>query len=230
MDEDIISLIRENVIQGRVTQDDEGFDEGMVGQPGVSELAEKALAQGISPVDIIKKGLTEGMVIVGQKFETEEYFLPDMLASAEAVGAATEVLEPHLAKSGIKPKGKIIVATVKGDLHDIGKNIVSILLRGAGYTVKDLGNNVAPQAIVDAVEKESPQFLGLSALLTSTRIRMGETIQALTESGLRDKVKVIIGGAPVSEEFARSIGADGYGDDGFEAVRVTEALSTNVES
>ena len=230
MDEDIISLIRENVIQGRVTQDDEGFDEGMVGQPGVSELAEKALAQGISPVDIIKKGLTEGMVIVGQKFETEEYFLPDMLASAEAVGAATEVLEPHLAKSGIKPKGKIIVATVKGDLHDIGKNIVSILLRGAGYTVKDLGNNVAPQAIVDAVGKESPQFLGLSALLTSTRIRMGETIQALTERGLRDKVKVIIGGAPVSEEFARSIGADGYGDDGFEAVRVTEALSTNVES
>ena len=229
MAEDIISLIRENVIQGRVSQDDEGFDEGMVGQPGVSELAEKALAQGISPVDIIKKGLTEGMVIVGQKFETEEYFLPDMLASAEAVGAATEVLEPHLAKSGIKPKGKIIVATVKGDLHDIGKNIVSILLRGAGYTVKDLGNNVAPQAIVDAVGKESPQFLGLSALLTSTRIRMGETIQALTERGLRDKVKVIIGGAPVSEEFARSIGADGYGDDGFEAVRVTEALSTNVE-
>ncbi|MBA7642451.1 Methionine synthase [subsurface metagenome] len=229
MAEDIISLIRENVIQGRVSQDDEGFDEGMVGQPGVSELTEKALAQGISPVDIIKKGLTEGMVIVGQKFETEEYFLPDMLASAEAVGAATEVLEPHLAKSGIKPKGKIIVATVKGDLHDIGKNIVSILLRGAGYTVKDLGNNVAPQAIVDAVGKESPQFLGLSALLTSTRIRMGETIQALTERGLRDKVKVIIGGAPVSEEFARSIGADGYGDDGFEAVRVTEALSTNVE-
>jgi len=229
MDEDIISLIRENVIQGRVSQDDEGFDEGMVGQPGVSELTEKALAQGISPVDIIKKGLTEGMDVVGQKFETEEYFLPDMLASAEAVGAATEVLEPHLAKSGIKPKGKIIVATVKGDLHDIGKNIVSILLRGAGYTVKDLGNNVAPQAIVDAVGKESPQFLGLSALLTSTRIRMGETIQALTERGLRDKVKVIIGGAPVSEEFARSIGADGYGDDGFEAVRVTEALSTNVE-
>jgi len=230
MAEDIISLIRENVIQGRVSQDDEGFDEGMVGQPGVSELTEKALAQGISPVDIIKKGLTEGMVIVRQKFETEEYFLPDMLASAEAVGAATEVLEPHLANSGIKPKGKIIMATVKGDLHDIGKNIVSILLRGAGYTVKDLGNNVAPQAIVDAVKKEKPQFLGLSALLTSTRIRMSDTIQVLTESGLRDKVKVIIGGAPVSEEFARSISADGYGADGFEAVRVTEALSTGAES
>ncbi len=230
MAEDVISLIRENVIQGRVTQDDEGFDEGMVGQPGVSELTEKALARGISPEDIIKRGFSEGMVVVGQKFEAEEYYLPDMLASAEAVGAAMEILEPHLVKSGIEPKGKIIVATVKGDLHDIGKNIVSILLRGAGYTVKDLGNNIAPQVIVDAVAKESPQFLGLSALLTSTRVRMGDVIQALIESGLRDKVKVIIGGAPISEEFARSIGADGYGADGFEAVRVMEALSTGVES
>jgi 5-methyltetrahydrofolate--homocysteine methyltransferase len=229
MAEDIINLIRENVIQGRVTQDDEGFDEGKVGQPGVSELTEKALAQGISPEDIIKRGFSEAMVIVGQKYETEEYFLPDMLASAEAVGVAMEILEPHLVKSGIKPKGKIIVATVKGDLHDIGKNIVSILLRGAGYTVEDLGNNITPQAIVDAVAKESPQFLGLSALLTSTRIRMRETIELLTESGVRDKVKVIIGGAPISEEFAQSIGADGYGADGFEAVRVMEALSTNVE-
>ncbi|HEX74340.1 MAG TPA: cobalamin-binding protein [Dehalococcoidia bacterium] len=225
----MISLIRENVIQGRVTQDDEGFDEGKVGQPGVSELTEKALAQGINPEDIIKRGFSEAMVVVGQKFEIEEYFLPDMLASAEAVGAAMEILEPHLVKSGIKPKGKIIVATVKGDLHDIGKNIVSILLRGAGYTVEDLGNNITPQAIVDAVAKERPQFLGLSALLTSTRIRMRETIELLTESGVRDKVKVIIGGAPISEEFAQSIGADGYGADGFEAVRVMEALSTNVE-
>jgi 5-methyltetrahydrofolate--homocysteine methyltransferase len=227
--EDILVLIKENVIQGRPALEDEGFDEGKVGQPGVSELTENALAQGISPEDIIKRGLTEGMDVVGQKFETEEYFLPDMLASAEAVGVAMEILEPHLVKSGTKSKGKIIVATVKGDLHDIGKNIVSILLRGAGYTVKDLGNNVAPQAIVDAVRKESSQFLGLSALLTSTRIRMRDTIQALTESGLRDKVKVIIGGAPISEEFAQSIGADGYGADGFEAVRVMEAFSTDVE-
>ncbi len=133
--EDIINLIRENVIQGRVTQEDDGLEEGMVGQPGVSELIDEALAQGIDVKDIISKGLTEGMDIVGRKFEAEEYFIPDMLASAEAVGAAMEILQPHLAKSGIKAKGKIIVATVKGDLHDIGKNIVSILLRGAGYTV-----------------------------------------------------------------------------------------------
>jgi len=223
--EDIISLIKENVIQGRVSQDDEGLDEGMVGQPGVSELVEGALSQGVSVEDIINRGLTGGMNIVGEKFEAKEYFIPDMLASAEAVGAAMEILEPYLAKSGVKAKGKIIVATVKGDLHDIGKNIVSILLRGAGFAVKDLGNDVDSQTIVDAVREDSPQFLGLSALLTSTMVNMKDTIQALADNGLRDKVKVIIGGAPVSEEFARSIGADGYGADGFQAMAVVEALS-----
>jgi 5-methyltetrahydrofolate--homocysteine methyltransferase len=225
MPEDIISLIRENVIQGRVTQDDEGLDEDMVGQPGVTELTEQALASGISVKDIIKQGLTEAMEIVGQKFEAEEYFIPDMLASAEAVGAAMQILEPYLAKSGIKPKGKVVVATVKGDLHDIGKNIVSILLRGAGYIVKDLGHDIEPETIVQAVKEEKPEFLGLSALLTSTMVYMGDTIKALTESGLRNQVKIIVGGAPVSEEFAGSIGADGYGADGFQAVAVVEALS-----
>ncbi len=230
MTEDILTLLKENVIQGRVTQDDEGFDEGMVGQPGVSELIEKALAQGINPENIIKKGLTEGMDIVGQKYEVGEYFIPDMLASAEAVGVAMEILEPHLAKSGIKSKGKVIVATVKGDLHDIGKNIVSMLLRGAGYMVRDLGNDIDPQVIIAAVREYKPQFVGMSALLTSTMMHMKDTIEALTESGLRDGVKVIIGGAAVSEEFAQSIGADGYGADAFQAVRLVETLSTNVES
>ena len=229
MTEDIISLIRQNVVQGRATQDEEGLDEGIVGQPGVIELTEKALALGVSAEDIINKGLTAGMEIVGQKFETKEYFIPDMLASAEGVGAAMEILEPHLTKSGVKAKGKIVMATVKGDLHDIGKNIVSILLRGAGYRVNDLGNDVDPQVIVDAVRDEKPQFLGLSALLTSTMINMEDTIQALTESGFRDKVKVIIGGAAVSEEFAQSIGADGYGADGFQAVKVVESLGSGVE-
>jgi len=228
MTENILALLKENVIQGRVTQDDEGFDEGMAGQPGVSELIEKALAQGINPENIIEKGLTEGMNIVGQKYEANEYYIPDMLASAEAVGVAMEILEPHLAKSGIKSKGKIIVATVKGDLHDIGKNIVSMLLRGAGYMVKDLGNDIDPQVIVAAVREEKPQFVGMSALLTSTMMHMKDTIEALTGSGLRDGVKVIIGGAAVSEEFAQSIGADGYGADAFQAVRLVETLSTNI--
>ncbi|MFC2011400.1 B12-binding domain-containing protein [Chloroflexota bacterium] len=226
MVEDVISLIRENVIQGRVTRDDEGLDEGMKGQSGVSELVGEALAQGVSVEKIINQGLSAGMDIVGQKFETKEYFIPDMLASAEAVGAAMEILEPYFAKSGIKSKGKIVIATVKGDLHDIGKNIVSILLRGSGYTVKDLGNDIDTQTIVDAVREEHPQFLGLSALLTSTMMQMSDIVLALKEGGLRDEVKVIIGGAPVSEKFAKSIGADGYGADGFQAVAVVEALSS----
>jgi len=230
MPEDTISLIQENVIQGRVTNDDEGMDEGMVGQPGVTELVEKALASGLSIKDIITKGLSGGMNIVGQKFEAGKYFIPDMLASAQAVGAAMEILEPYLAGSGINAKGKIIVATLKDDLHDIGKNIVSILLRGAGYTVKDLGNNVDIQVIVDAVREEKPQFLGLSALLTSTMARMADVIQMLEENGLRDQVKVVVGGAPVSEEFAKSIGADGYGADGFQAIAVVEALNSGIEN
>ena len=230
MTEDIISLIQENVIQGRITRDDEGMDEGMVGQPGVTELVEKALASDLSIQDIITKGLSGGMKIVGEKFEGGEYFIPDMLASAEAVGVAMEILQPRLAASDIKTKGTIIVATVKDDLHDIGKNIVSILLRGAGYTVKDLGNNVDTQVIVDAVREEKPQILGLSALLTSTMAGMADVVQAIEKSGLRDQVKIIVGGAPVSEEFAKSIGADGYGADGFQAVAVVEAFASGTEN
>ncbi len=226
MPEDIIDLIRESVIQGRVTKDDEGLDEDMVGQPGMSELIEEALISGVDAQDIINQGLTAAMKIVGKRFEAEEYYIPDMLASAEAVGVAMEILEPELTRSGVKPKGKIIIATVKGDLHDIGKNIVSILLRGAGYIVKDLGNDIETKDIVKAVKKEKPEFLGLSALLTSTMVNMEDTIKALTESGLRDKVKIVIGGAPVSEEYAESIGADGYGADGFQAVAVVEALNS----
>ena len=225
MTESIIDRIRENVIQGRVTQDDEGMDEGMVGQPAVTELAEEALAQNIDVREIINEGLTKGMSLVGDKFEAGEYFIPDMLASAEAVGAAMEMLEPHLEGSGIKSKGKILIATVQGDLHDIGKNIVSILLRGAGYTVKDLGNDIEPDAIVAAVKEEKPEILGLSALLTSTMAHMEDTINALKNAGIRDSVKVVIGGAPVSEEYAEKIGADGYGADGFQAVSVIESLT-----
>jgi 5-methyltetrahydrofolate--homocysteine methyltransferase len=226
MPDNIIELIKENVIQGRVTREDEGIEEGMVGQPGVTELIQEALSSGLDVSDIIKDGLTASMEVVGQKFENGEYYIPDMLASAEAVGAAMEILKPHLLTSGIKPKGKILVATVKGDMHDIGKNIVSILLRGAGYMVKDLGHDVETEDIVKAVREEKPDFLGLSALLTSTMVTMEDTINALKENGLRDGVKIIVGGAPVSQDYAESIGADGYGADGFHAVTVIEAMNS----
>ena len=228
MSEDIIAALKENVIQGRKTSDDEGIDNNLTG-PGVLELTQQAIDANLPPKAIITDGLTSGMEIVGQKFASKEYFIPDMLASAKAVGAVMEILEPYLVKSDIKPKGKVLMVTVKGDFHDIGKNIVSILLRGTGYIVKDLGNDIAPQVIVDAVKEEKPQFLGLSALLTSTMLRMEDTIQALINDGVRDKVKVIIGGVATSEEFADSIGADGYGADGFQAVKVVDALNSNKE-
>lgn len=224
MPEDIIERIKENVIQGRATSEDEGLDEEMNGQPGVTELIEQAIESGVPVPDIINEGLTASMEVVGEKFENEEYYIPDMLASAEAVGAAMEMLEPHLEGSGVKPKGKILFATVKGDLHDIGKNIVSILLRGAGYTVIDLGNDIDAEEIVKAVRGEKPDFLALSALLTSTMTNMEETIKALKDAGVRNDLKIIVGGAPVTREWAESIGADGYGADGFHAVTVVEKL------
>jgi 5-methyltetrahydrofolate--homocysteine methyltransferase len=224
MSRNLVELIKESVIQGRVTKDDEGMEEGMVGKPGVTELVEEAMSHNIDVRDIISGGLTAGMEVVGQKFEEGEYFIPDMLASAEAVGVAMELLEPHIAKAGLKTKGKVLLVTVKGDLHDIGKNIVAILLRGAGYTVKDLGNDVEPQEIVKAVIEDRPDVLGLSALLISTMGNMSETLHVLTEKGLRDQMKIIVGGAPVTEDFARSIGADGYGADGFAAVKIVESF------
>jgi 5-methyltetrahydrofolate--homocysteine methyltransferase len=222
--EENIQLLKENIIQGRRDENDEGLEEGMLGKPGAKELTEAAIQAGITPGTIILEGLTAGMNVVGEKYEAKEYFIPDMLASAEATGIAMEILEPHLAKAGVSSKGKVVVATVKGDLHDIGKNIVSLLLKGAGYEVIDLGNDIPPERIVEVVRQENPDFLGLSALLTTTMKMMGETINSLREAGLRDRVKVLVGGAAVSQDFADEIGADGYGTDGFHAVRLVEEL------
>ena len=223
MSEDIVALLKENVIQGRKTADDEGVDEDMTGKPGVLELTQLALEKNISPEVIIAEGLTAGMQVVGEKFSTKEYFIPDMLASAEAVGAAMDILKPLLEALNVETKGKFAIATVKGDIHDIGKSIVAILLKGAGYQVDDLGIDVPTEKIVDVVKRDNPDFLGLSALLTTTMVAMGEVIEALRENGLRDKVKVLIGGAAVSEEYAQEIGADAYCVDGFHAIKVLDA-------
>lgn len=222
MHEDIIALLKENVIQGRGVSNDEGIDDDMMGKPGVSELTQLAIESNIPTQIIIKQGLTDGMQVVGDKFASKEYFIPDMLASAEAVSKAMDILRPHLEKAGVEPKGKFVIATVKGDLHDIGKNIVAILLRGAGYEVKDMGIDVPTKKIIQTVREWKPDFLGLSALLTTTMVAMGDTIEALKESDLRDKVKVLVGGAAVSEEFAQEIGADAYCIDGFHALEVIE--------
>ena len=224
MSEDVIALLKENVIQGRKTQDDEGIDEDLSGTPGVTELTRSALEQNIALEAIITQGLTAGMQVVGEKFSAKEYFIPDMLASAEAVGAAMDILKPLLEASNVETKGKFAIATVKGDIHDIGKNIIAILLRGAGYEVNDLGTDVPTEKIMEVVREYKPDFLGLSALLTTTMVVMGEVIEALKENGLRDKVKVLIGGAAVSDEYAQEIGADAYCVDGFHAINVLDAF------
>ncbi len=224
MSEDIVALLKENVIQGRKTKDDEGVDDSMSGTPGVLELTQLALERNISLEIIITQGLTAGMKVVGEKFDTKEYFIPDMLASAEATGAAMDILKPHLEASNIETKGKFAIATVRGDIHDIGKNIVAILLRGAGYDVNDLGTDVPTEKILEVVREYKPDFLGLSALLTTTMVAMGEIMEALKQNGLRDKTRILIGGAAVSEEYAREIGADAYCVDGFHAIKVLDAF------
>jgi 5-methyltetrahydrofolate--homocysteine methyltransferase len=219
---EIIARLKENVIQGRKTQQDEGIDESLSGTPGVVELTRLALEKNIPPADIISQALTAGMRVVGEKFSTKEYYIPDMLASADAVGEAMEILKPSLEESNVETKGKFAIATVKGDIHDIGKNIVAILVKGAGYEVHDLGVDTPAEKIVDFVRKENPDYLGLSALLTTTMPEMGVVIEALKANGLRGGIKILIGGAAVSDEFAQEIGADAYCVDSFQAVKVLD--------
>jgi len=223
MSKDIVAIIKENVIQGRKTKDDVGVDDGLAGTPGVVELVQQAVDSSISPQVIITGGLTAGMQVVGEKFSTKEYFIPDMLASAEAVGAAMDILKPIMESSNVEVKGKFAIATVKGDIHDIGKNIVVILLKGAGYEVHDLGIDVPTEKVIEFVKAEKPGYLGLSALLTTTMTEMGVVIKALEENKVRSSVKVLIGGAAVSDEFAQEIGADAYCIDAFAAVKVLDS-------
>lgn len=223
--QELIKKIAFNIVQGRVEAEDEGFDEGLEGQPAVTELVEKALENDVDPKAVVIDGLTRAMEIVGEKFEREEYLIPDMLASAECVGIAMDIMSPHLLKAGVESKGKFVIATVAGDLHDIGKNIVSIMLKGAAYEVIDLGADVPTAAIVQAVKENQAPYLGLSALLTTTMRVMQEVIDELKEEGLRDNVKVLIGGAPTSQAFADQIGADAHCKDAFEAIDVLKTVA-----
>lgn len=218
MTEEILKTIRANVIQGRKTKDDEGIEGDLIHTPGTVELVQQALDKNLDLTQIISEGLTAGMQVVGEKFASKEYFIPDMLAAADAVAAGMELLRPHLEKSNIESKGKFVIATVKGDIHDIGKDIVTMLIKGEGYDVIDLGIDVPTEKIIETVKNEQPNFLGLSALLTTTMMVIGEVIEALKAAGLRDKVKVLIGGAAISEEFGKEIGADAYCADGFQAI------------
>lgn len=223
---ELMEAIKENIIQGRRNAEDEGLVDELLGEPGVAELITEALDRGMDGGEILVQAVTAGMQVVGQKFEKREYYIPDMLAAAEAVGTAMDVLEPHLGKTGTgAAKGKFILATVEKDQHDIGKNIVGIMLKGAGFQLVDLGVGVPAERIVRAVEEEEADFVGLSALLDTTMRYMAETIEQLETRRLRPRVKVIIGGAPTSPEFAATIGADAHCKDAFAAVATANRLA-----
>jgi 5-methyltetrahydrofolate--homocysteine methyltransferase len=190
----------------------------------VPKLTREALVQGISPAVILSDALVAGMDVVGEKFRRDELFMPEVLIAAKAMQAAMAVLRPRLIETGVETAGTIVIGTIQGDLHDIGKNLVGMFFEGAGYQVIDLGVDVAPGRFVEAVRTHKPDIVGLSALLTTTMSRMREVIESLVEAGLRGSVKVMVGGAPVTEKFARDIGADGYSPDAASAVEKARTL------
>jgi 5-methyltetrahydrofolate--homocysteine methyltransferase len=188
-------------------------------------LARQALEGGADPAAMLKEALVPAMDEVGTKFKNGEYFIPEMLVAAKAMKQAMEVLKPKLTAGTYQAAGKVVIGTVRGDLHDIGKNLVKMLLEGAGYEVVDLGVDVAPEKFVEAVKANNPQVVAMSALLTTTMLAMPETIKALDAAGVRKNVKVIIGGAAITDAFAKEISADGYGADASTAVELARKLA-----
>ena len=192
----------------------------------VESQVSKALDDGANARDILAKGLIGGMNVVGKRFRDGDMFLPEVLMSASAMHKGLDIVKPLLAESGQPSAAKVIMGTVEGDVHDIGKKIVGFLLQGNGFDVIDLGTDLKAEVFIQAIEKHKPDVLGMSALLTTTMLNMGKVIELLKEGGLREKIKVIVGGAPVSEEFAKSIGADGYAPEAGSAVELVEKLIT----
>jgi len=207
---EVLMQISEAIIEGNV--DD------------IVDLTEEALDGGSSPEEVLNQGLMAGMDHVGVEFKAGNMFVPEVLRSAKAMQAAMDVLRPLLAKAGVKHTGKMLLGTVKGYLHDIGKNLVGMMCEGAGFEVTDLGKDITPEQFVAAIKEQQPDVLGMSALLTTTMRAMGHTIKALEEAGLRDRVKVIVGGAPVTQAFADQIKADGYAPNAAAASELARKL------
>jgi corrinoid protein of di/trimethylamine methyltransferase len=193
-------------------------------QDEVKKLAQDALDQGIDAKEILDNGLLGGMDVVGQRFKAGDMFIPEVLLCARCMHGAMDILKPLLSDADAAGAGTYLIGTVEGDLHDIGKNLVSMMLQGAGFKVVDLGTNITSQQFVEAVKEHNPQVLGMSALLTTTMPKMEETIQALSEAGIRDSVKIMAGGAPVTQDFVDKIGADAYGANAASAVERAKEL------
>lgn len=206
-----MQLIAEAVIMG---EDDE-----------VDQITQAALEEGVDALEIMDDGLIAGMSIVGIKFRENFIFVPEVLVCARAMKAGMAHIEPILSSSGLMNKGTVVMGTVKGDLHDIGKNLCIMMLRGAGYTVVDLGVDTAPEEFIEAVKENESRVMGMSALLTTTMPNMGKTIEAFVDAGIRSEVGIMVGGAPVTDDFAESIGADAYGKDAIACVEAANSLS-----
>ncbi len=190
----------------------------------IGEMTRRALAEGVNPREVLDNALLPGMDHVGVLFRGGDMYIPEVLLSARAMQTSLGLLKPHFTQETGQVRGKVLLATVQGDLHDIGKNLVAMMLEGAGFEVQDLGKDVTPAAIVAAVRESKPDIVGLSALLTTTMTMMEATIKVLQEAGIRDQVKVMVGGAPVTADFARKIGADGHGPNAIDAVYVAKAF------
>jgi 5-methyltetrahydrofolate--homocysteine methyltransferase len=205
---EILSEISAAVIQGNL--DD------------IVDLTEDALDEGLGAQEVLNNGLMPGMDYVGVEFKAGNMFVPEVLRSARAMQSSMDILKPLLAESGVKMVGKVLLGTVKGDLHDIGKNLVGMMCEGAGFEVVDLGKDIAPEDFVEAVKQSEPDVVGMSALLTTTMRAMEHTVRALEEAGVREKVKIMIGGAPVTQSFADQIGADGYASNAASAAEMAK--------
>ena len=205
-----ITTVTESVIAGRPAD--------------VVASVQAALAADLPVEAILQQGLIAGMAAVGEKFECGDFFVPDMLRAARAMQAGLELLKPRLQQADVPPAGRVLIGTVQGDLHEIGKNLVAMVLSGAGYAVTDLGVDVPPERFVEAVRAEQPDVLALSALLSTTIPGMQRTIKAVQAAGLRDRVKIIVGGAPVTAEYAQRLGADGYAADASQSVALVGGL------
>jgi 5-methyltetrahydrofolate--homocysteine methyltransferase len=191
---------------------------------GVKELTEKAIGQDIPAVEILDDGLVNGMNVVGEKFKNNEFFIPEVLISARAMKAGMNLIKPLLVKAKVKSRGKVIIGTVRGDLHDIGKNIVAMMLEGAGFDVINMGTDVTVEKIMAEMDKGTVDVIGLSALLTTTMVYMKDVVDSLKEAGMKERVKVIVGGAPITQAYADEIQADGYAPDAASSVDLVEGL------
>jgi len=209
----ILNAISENVVNGNAEK--------------VRELTCQSIDEGLNPMTILNEGLIKGIDIIGEKFKNYEVYLPGLIVASRAMKAGLELLKPSLTASNARSSIKIAIGTVKGDTHDIGKNIVAAMLEGAGFDVTNLGFDVDPEKFISAIVDNGAQVIGMSALVTTNMLSMKETIDAIVEAGVRDRVRIIIGGAPVTQEYANRIGADGYAQDAVGAVELVRRLFMN---